>query len=249
MHIWRVWYHALCKQKIWSKLRNHQDTCILWVTQMTMQEMYTVCVIYVCNVCGSCVMSSQSSIWKNECRTLHPGCWNSSTCHRNSTGWWRRIRWCKQPWQTCRCGKCNGWWHDSTILTSEKDDILDQCIMYQMKKLEGWFNPAAERYIVCRHKKDKNGKESEVHVNHHNESNNDASKVGKEVANPSFCMHHLNSHSMVQWKQLKNLKWRIDKSTILWNWWLFIWIQFNVRSDMQQLEKNFMTCTILRSLA
>jgi len=86
------------EQKIWSKLRNHQHTCILSVTQMIMQEMYTAYSIYVCNVCGSCVMSSQSNIWKNECRTLHPGCWNSSTCHRNSTGWWRRRKWCKQPW-------------------------------------------------------------------------------------------------------------------------------------------------------
>jgi len=35
---------------------------------------------------------------------------------------------------------------ESMASMEDKEDI-DPCIMWQMKKLGGWFNPAAEQYI------------------------------------------------------------------------------------------------------
>jgi len=62
----------------------------------------------------------------------------------------------------------------------DKEEEIDPQILRQMKKLGGWFNPTAKQYIDWAKQ---TTEDNEVNVNHDDESDNNASEVGREVAN------------------------------------------------------------------
>jgi len=120
-----------------------------------------------------------------------------------------------------------------SVASMKEDDDIDPCILCQMKKLGGWFNPDAEEYIARAHKA---AEDSEVNVN------NDE---GKWLM-PRSHMCCPNLLSTVPRKRLKNEKRRMEKSTILWSLRRFVRhtttrTRFNKRSGMRRFKKNSAT--------
>jgi len=70
-----------------------------------------------------------------------------------------------------------------SVDSMEDEDDIDPCILRQMKKLGGWFNPDAEEYIA---RARRNAEDSEVNVNDDEEKADNASEAGREVANATL---------------------------------------------------------------
>ncbi len=70
---------------------------------------------------------------------------------------------------------------DPSTTTTEETEDIDPCVLRQMKKLGGWFNPSTEQYVTrVRQKKDAEESEADEDKNEA-KTDEDASGVGREV--------------------------------------------------------------------